>query len=74
MPNPSDNGVITISANQKTKTDTYFEVFDYTGKRVAKDFIQIPKTFINVERFGLGVYLVQIHSGAKPLSYKFIYN
>jgi len=74
MPNPSSSGILRLSANQKTKPDSYFEVLDYTGKMILKEAIRNAVTFINLSSFGSGIYLVQIHSGGNTILHKVIYN
>lgn len=74
MPNPTDNGWVTISANHRTGRDSYVEIFDFTGRLLGTKDIEIPYTNMDLSAYGKGMYTLRINSNGKSVIQRVICN
>lgn len=74
MPNPTNNGSITISAGIEKDMSGSIEVLDCTGKKAGTETLQAPFTEIDMSKYGKGMYMLIIHTARETVSRKVIYH
>jgi len=75
QPNPSENGVFTVSSEQiELFEGSMIEVLDYTGRTISESRLQTNLSVIDLSKYSKGLYIVRIISGDKISTHRIIYD
>lgn len=73
-PNPSQDGVFFIITDYFSSTSNFYEVLDYSGRKIIEQKIQGNKSVLDLTGNGKGLYILRSTINGKTSSKKVVFN
>jgi len=73
-PNPSQDGVFFITTDYFSNSSNFFELLDYSGRKILEQKIQSNKTVLDLSANGKGMYILRSTINGKTNSKKVVFN
>jgi len=73
-PNPSQTGEFFLITDYFSDTSNFYEIFDYSGKKVMEQKLEGNKTKVNISMFARGLYMIKLTMNGQTVSKKLMFN
>lgn len=73
-PNPSQTGEFFLIADYFSDSSNFYEIFDYSGKKVLEQQLEGNKTKVDISMFARGFYMIKLTMKGQTVSKKLMFN